>query len=62
MKITPLKIPGSFSIALDARGEFWLVANRHLPYEATLARRFGAVRSVAEHGGFKVIVATQVRA
>ena len=48
--------------ALDARGEFWLVANRHLPYEATLARRFGAVRSVAEHAGFKVIVATQVRA
>jgi len=48
--------------ALDAHGEFWLVANRHLPYEATLARRFGAVRNVAGHGGFKVIAATQVRA
>ena len=47
--------------ALDACGEFWLVANRHLPYEATLARRFGAVRNVAEHAGFKVIAATQVR-
>ena len=48
--------------ALEARGEFWLVANRHLPYESTLARRFGVVRNVAEHGGFKVIAATQVRA
>lgn len=47
--------------ALDANGELWLVANRHLPYEATLARRFGVVRSVAERDGFKVISATQVR-
>jgi 16S rRNA (guanine1207-N2)-methyltransferase len=48
--------------ALDAHGELWLVANRHLPYEATLARRFGVVRSIAESGGFKVLAAAQVRA
>lgn len=48
--------------ALEAHGELWLVANRHLPYEATLARRFDAVRSIAEQGGFKVLAAKQVRA
>jgi len=48
--------------ALETPGELWLVANRHLPYEATLARRFGVVRSVADRDGFKVIAATQVRA
>ena len=47
--------------ALQTQGELWLVANRHLPYEATLARRFGEVRNVAEHGGFKIIAATRVR-
>lgn len=48
--------------ALVPSGQFWLVANRHLPYEATLARRFGDVRTVVEHNGFKVITARQVRA
>jgi 16S rRNA (guanine1207-N2)-methyltransferase len=38
-------------------GLCWLVANRHLPYEAALARNFREVRAVAEEGGFKIIEA-----
>ena len=48
--------------ALVPDGQLWLVANRHLPYEATLAAHFTEVRSVAEEGGFKVITARGVRA
>jgi 16S rRNA (guanine1207-N2)-methyltransferase len=35
------------------------VANRHLPYEATLAARFGQVRTVAVQEGFKVFEAVR---
>lgn len=38
-------------------GCLWMVANRHLPYEATLARHFGEVRKIVERDGFKVIEA-----
>lgn len=48
--------------ALQPQGCFWLVANRHLPYEATLAERFASVRTVAVQDGFKVIEASGVRA
>jgi 16S rRNA (guanine1207-N2)-methyltransferase len=41
--------------ALNPGGELWLVANRHLPYEASLATRFAQVRLVADEKGFKVI-------
>ncbi len=44
---------------LTPQGQIWLVANRHLPYEAELAELF---RDVAETGGtpgFKVIHATR---
>lgn len=47
--------------ALRADGELHLVANRHLPYEAVLAARFGEVRRVADQDGFKVISARGVR-
>lgn len=47
--------------ALRDGGEFWLVANRHLPYEAILAERFGEVRRVVERDGFKVVTARGVR-
>ena len=47
--------------ALLPQGRLWLVANRHLPYEAILADCFGAVRSVAVREGFKVIEAGGVR-
>lgn len=45
--------------ALLPRGRLWLVANRHLPYEATLASRFAQVRTVAMQDGFKVIEAVR---
>jgi 16S rRNA (guanine1207-N2)-methyltransferase len=35
-------------------GVLWMVANRHLPYEALLAELFGAPALKAERGGFKV--------
>jgi 16S rRNA (guanine1207-N2)-methyltransferase len=43
--------------ALRPGGRLWLVANRHLPYEAALAQGFADVREIADAGGFKVIVA-----
>lgn len=43
--------------ALNPGGQIWLVANRHLPYEATLTARFATVRSVADEGGYKIIQA-----
>ncbi|HEY9132252.1 MAG TPA: class I SAM-dependent methyltransferase [Dyella sp.] len=47
--------------ALEPNGRFWMVANRHLPYEASLAERFEQVRHVALQDGFKVIEARGVR-
>lgn len=44
--------------AIRRRGKFWLVANRHLPYEAELRRRFRDVETVAEAEGFKVFQAS----
>ena len=43
--------------SLRRSGACWLVANRHLPYEATLARVFREVRVVAEEGGYKIVEA-----
>jgi 16S rRNA (guanine1207-N2)-methyltransferase len=47
--------------ALIPPGRLWLVANRHLPYESTLAAHFEYVSTVAVQGGFKVIEARGVR-
>ena len=47
--------------ALVSQGCLWLVANRHLPYESTLAAHFEQVRTVVIQGGFKVIEARGVR-
>lgn len=47
---------------LEPPGELWLVANRHLPYEARLARRFEQVQAMADESGFKVLCARGVRA
>jgi len=47
--------------ALAPGGRFWMVANRHLPYERELSSRFAEVRSVAQQGAFKVIEARQPR-
>lgn len=43
--------------ALRPGGRFWMVANRHLPYEAALATAFRSHRVLAEKDGFKVLVA-----
>jgi 16S rRNA (guanine1207-N2)-methyltransferase len=45
--------------ALKKGGVCWLVANRHLPYEAPLAEHFKRVRLVVEARGFKVYEATR---
>ena len=47
--------------ALRPHGSLWLVANRHLAYEATLAARFAVVRVVDVRDGFKVIEAKEPR-
>ena len=55
---------GEAFIAAAARmlapsGQLWLVANRHLPYEAALSERFGAVEEIAGDGRFKVLHAAR---
>jgi 16S rRNA (guanine1207-N2)-methyltransferase len=40
--------------ALKPGGVCWMVANRHLPYEAELASLFSRVRQVVQADGFKV--------
>ena len=42
---------------LAPSGELWLVANRHLPYDAVLSDNFLEVREVVTQGGFRVIQA-----
>ncbi len=54
---------GSQFIATAARlltgaGRLWMVANRHLPYEAPLAEHFADVSEIGGDSRFKVIVAT----
>ena len=47
--------------ALMPDGRLFIVANRHLPYEAILTARFRDVRSMVVQEGFKVIEASGVR-
>lgn len=47
---------------LSLSGNLWMVANRHLPYEATLAARFQQVQEVGGDGRFKVIHARKPKA
>ena len=42
---------------LRTGGQFWMVANRHLPYEKTLNSLFRRVATVTEEHGFKVLSA-----
>ena len=44
---------------LKRGGVLWLVANRHLPYEAGLGEAFKRVDRVAENGGYKVFRAVK---
>jgi len=43
--------------SLRKGGVLWMVANRHLPYEAVLAEAFAKVTARADRGGFKVLEA-----
>ncbi len=45
--------------ALRKGGTCWMVANRHLPYEAALGERFKTVTRRAEEGGYKVYEAVK---
>lgn len=47
------------SRALNPGGRLFLVANRHLPYEAVLNASFGTVRIATQRYGFKIIAATR---
>ncbi|WP_269583196.1 class I SAM-dependent methyltransferase [Roseibium sp. Sym1] len=42
-------------------GEFYMVANRHLPYEQTLGAVFTTVTQLADEGGYKVIKAVKAK-
>lgn len=44
---------------LTRSGSLWMVANRHLPYETTLAAAFGQVQEIAGDNRFKVLHATR---
>lgn len=46
---------------LAPSGELWLVANRHLPYDAVLSDSFLEVREVFTDGGFRVVHAIKPR-
>lgn len=45
--------------ALAPSGQLWLVANRHLPYEAALAASFASVEDVGGDNRFKILVAAR---
>jgi len=44
---------------LKPRGIFYMVANRHLPYEAELDTKFARVEELAGSGAFKIFAATR---
>lgn len=44
---------------LTASGQLWMVANRHLPYEAALKARFGVVEEVTGDNRFKILHASR---
>ncbi|MEM9524636.1 MAG: class I SAM-dependent methyltransferase [Pseudomonadota bacterium] len=46
---------------LKPSGAFWMVANRHLPYEKPLGAAFATVTGVMDDGRFKIIRATHPR-
>lgn len=47
--------------SLRPGGSLWLVANRHLPYEAVLSDNFDSVRTVVQQHGYKIIAAIRSR-
>jgi 16S rRNA (guanine1207-N2)-methyltransferase len=47
--------------ALRPGGRLWMVANRHLPYEAALGAGFERVRIVTQQHGFKIVEAVKAK-
>lgn len=47
--------------ALRPGGRLWLVANRHLPYEAALGAGFERVRIVTQQHGYKIVEAVKAK-
>lgn len=47
--------------SLRPGGKLWLVANRHLPYEAVLSENFDVMRMVVQKHGYKIIEAVRSR-
>lgn len=52
---------GAAARLLSPSGQMWMVANRHLPYEAALAAAFRDHAEVGGDGGFKIIHASRPR-
>ena len=46
---------------LGPRGQLWLVANRHLPYESTLQDAFQSVEILGQTASFKLYTAARPR-
>ncbi len=46
---------------LKPKGQLWLVANRHLPYEKTLEETFRDVRALGQHREYKLFMAQAPR-
>ncbi|NWE54526.1 methyltransferase, partial [Brevundimonas sp. P7753] len=44
---------------LKTGGVLWLVANRHLPYEAELNAAFKRVKPLLDKGGYKIFEAVK---
>lgn len=44
---------------LAPHGKLWMVANRHLPYEATLGQHFGVVAEIGGTPAFKILQASK---
>lgn len=49
------------AMGLAPRGTLWMVANRHLPYEAALAERFHDVEELPGNAAFKLFRASRPR-
>jgi 16S rRNA (guanine1207-N2)-methyltransferase len=47
--------------SLKPGGRLWLVANRHLPYEAVLNDSFGKARIVVQAHGYKIVEAVRAK-
>ncbi|MEK6216791.1 MAG: class I SAM-dependent methyltransferase [Boseongicola sp.] len=43
---------------MEPKGQLWLVANRHLPYENTLEDAFHTVQPLGQTSSFKLFRAT----